>query len=78
MAAQSRVSVKVYMDPKLRSAVRRKAARTHTSASAVMNEALERALREDAELKKLVIEARRQRFRPYEEFEEELRRDGLL
>jgi gamma-glutamyl:cysteine ligase YbdK (ATP-grasp superfamily) len=78
MSAAKRVQVMVSLDERLHRAIQRKAKKAHKSASAVMSEAVQRALRQEATERQVVREARRQTPRSYEEFEAELVRAGLL
>ena len=68
----------VYLEPGLHRALKIKAATTDQSISALVNDAVREALRED----QIDLAAARRRLhqkgRPFEEFLKELKRDGLL
>ncbi len=80
MAARKRVPVKLYLDPKVRLGIKRKATTSGRSASDIANEALREVLVLDDRIKSIVRERRKEldRARPYEDVVAELERDGLL
>ncbi|MFQ5778377.1 MAG: CopG family transcriptional regulator [Terriglobia bacterium] len=68
----------VYFKPGLYRALKIKAATTDRSISALINEAVQEALREDAIDLEAARRRRREKGRPFEDFLKELKRDGLL
>ena len=76
MAELSRTTV--YLEPGLHRALKVKAALTDESLSALVNEAVREALREDALDLKAARRSLRQKGRPFADFLKALKRDGLL
>ena len=68
----------LYLDPKIHKALKIKAAETDSSISALVNEALVEALREDADDLDAIRKRAKEPSRPFEEALAELKRDGLL
>jgi hypothetical protein len=68
----------IYFDPKLHRAVRRKAAARDASISDIVNEAVRRSLREDAEDLKEFEKRRREPTVAFEEVLRSMKRRGKL
>lgn len=78
MANLRRRATTVYLDPRLAKAVKVKAALSDSSISDIVNDALAARLRQDAEDLKTMRRREKQPARNYDEFIEELRKDGLI
>lgn len=68
----------VYFDEPIHKAVRLRAAETDTSVSDYVNDAVKRALAEDAEDLQVFIDRADEPTRPFEEFVADLKRRGKL
>lgn len=78
MSAADAVRSTVYLDPDLHQALRLKAAHSHRSISALVNDALRQSLREDQEDLTAVRSRAKEKELGYEEFLAKLKADGTL
>jgi hypothetical protein len=75
-----REATTVYLNPRIAKAAKVRAALSDKSLSDLVNDALAKRLREDADDLELIRERKKAKgsFRSYDEFVKELKKDGLL
>ena len=74
----NRTPTTIHLDRAIARAAKIKAAVSGRSLSDLANEGLKRILHEDAELMRVARKRRQSKTRPYEEFLEELRKNGEI
>ena len=73
-----RVATTVYLNPRIAKAAKVRAALSDKSLSDLVNEALAKRLRRDADDLELIRERSKEPTRDYDDFVKEMRKDGLL
>ena len=78
MDKTKREATTVYLNPRIAKAAKVRAALSDKSLSDLVNDSLAKVLKEDADDLELIRQRKKGRVRSYDDFVEELKRDGLL
>jgi len=78
MDKTKRVATTVYLNPRIAKAAKVRAALSNKSLSELVNEALAKRLRQDADDLELIRKRAKEPTRDYDDFVKEMKRDGLL